>query len=188
MKPIGEHAEQRRIRERAIARRRKELGYKLLLLAEELCESHSAASHNALIEYGMSALLNCLRKATLTKDKCEALAQHFKDSSYREDFLNDVVLDGNMLTLTGDFDIAKLAKRMLWMGVAEQYLTVSDEGDDESRWGYDSGIELAARFLADTPLTHEVSDELLVLIGAAREFVDREEKRVFESRVSHTDG
>jgi len=176
MKPIGEHAEQRRIRERAIARRRKELGYKLRLIAEELCESHTAASHNALIECGIGALLNCLRRTTLTSDKCEALAQHFKDCSFRDDYLNDVHLDGNMIKLDGSFDIAALAKRMLWMGIAEQYLTVSDDGDDDSRWGYDSGIEVAARLLADLPL--ESSSELFHLIVEARRFVEEQEDRV----------
>jgi len=178
MKPIGEHAEQRRIRERAIARRRKELGYKLRLIADELCESHSAASHNALIEYGIGALLNCMRKATLTRDKCEALAQHFKDCPFREDYLNDVSFDGNMIKLDGSFDIAALAKRMLWMNVSEQYVTVSDDGDDASRWGYDPGVELAARFLADTPLDY--MDELHDLIIAARVFVDSQESKLVD--------
>jgi hypothetical protein len=175
MKPIGEHVEQRRIRERAIARRKKELGYKLRLIADELCESQSAASHNELIEYGIGALLNCLRKATLTKDKCAALAQHFKDSAFREDYLNDVHFDGNMLKLDGSFDIAALAKRILWMNVAEQYLTVSDDGDDDSRWGYDSGIEVAVRFLADLSLE---SGELHDLVVEARRFVEEQEDRV----------
>jgi len=172
MKPVGEHAEQRRIRERAIARRKKELGYKLKLIADELCESHSAASHNELIEYGLAALLNCMRRPTLTSGKCEALAQHFKDCPYREEYLNEVQVDGHMIMLEGRFDIFELAKRILWIAVEEQYLVTDD---DDSRWGYDAGIEISARLLSEVLLTSEMTLEFAELIVAARAFVNKEE-------------
>jgi len=175
MKTIGERAEQRRIRERAIARRRNELGYKLKLIADELCESYSAASHNELIIYGLAALLNCMRKPTLTPDKCEALAQHFKSCPYREEYLNEVQVDGHMIMLEGRFDILELAKRIIWVAVEDQYL-MSD--DDDSRWGYDVGIEVSARLISEVQLTSGMTMEYEKLIIAARAFVNEEEGRI----------
>ena len=149
--------QQRRVRERALHRRRKELGIRLQLLGELLCDSHKNAAHwHELVEEGITALLG-VQRPTLVDDKVRAsLAQHFKDSASRDPVLNAVSYEGNMLKLDGHFDIKELAKRMIWIGVKEQFREVGDDSEEQqSRWGFDPSFELAVCLLADSFKTDE---------------------------------
>lgn len=183
-------AQQRRIRERALLRRRKELGFKLQILGDALCESHtSPAKWQGILHEALQELLKAFRMPLLDDKRRAALAQHFHDSPARDPVNNRVGYDGNTLVLDGHFDMKALAQRMLWIGVQEQYVTVGDESEEpQSRWGFDPAIELAICLLAETPASTEVpvsaGDDLELdqLIFKAREIRSREECALLEDK------
>ena len=121
----------RNVRDRHAENLHLSLRDQLLLVAELLCDSHRSnpATDPELIDKAFNLVLQMKKTYKVREGERQALAQHFQDCPFRHGAHNDVSFDGNMLSLSGHFDMRALADRMVWIGVAEPYRTVTEEED-----------------------------------------------------------
>jgi hypothetical protein len=104
-------------RRREYARRR-QLFEQLRLQADVLCMTHTEGKETVVLGRMMNIILDVIGERKLNSVTRQALANHFSDCLYDHGTNPTIKLGGtderNMLHLDGQFDIADLAKRIVW--------------------------------------------------------------------------
>lgn len=121
--------EMRRRRDRMRRDRDTRLRQQLRLAGELLCDSHMhGLTMREIIGRMMKAIIELLR-VKLDDEKRQSLAAVFDQSRWREEGVVEISYDGNMIHLKGEFDMRELAKRMVWIDVAEHEKVVEEDYD-----------------------------------------------------------
>jgi hypothetical protein len=98
--------------------RRRRLYEQLKLQADILYDSHEDHKETVILGRMMNIILDIVGQRGLNSETRQALADHFVDSAYDKSIDPTVELGGtderNVLHLDGLFDIADLAKRIVW--------------------------------------------------------------------------
>jgi hypothetical protein len=83
-----------------------------------LCDSHEEGKQSVVLGRMLNIILDIVGHRSLNSVSRQALANHFSDSAYDKSIDCTVKLGGtderNVLHLDGLFDIADLAKRIVW--------------------------------------------------------------------------
>lgn len=118
--------EMRRRRDRMKRDTAARLKQQLRLQGELLCDSHKDF-HNEILGRMMKAI-GAILNLRLSEDKKASLAAVFDQCKWREEQVTEISWSGNMIHLCGEFDLRELAKRIVWIEVAEHEKVV---GEDE---------------------------------------------------------
>lgn len=121
--------EMRRRRDRMRRDRDTRLKQQLRLAGALLCESHNGymlTTEREILGRMMKAIIE-LQRTTLDAEKRQSLAAVFDQSRWREEGVVEISYDGNMIHLRGEFDMRELAKRMVWIDVAEHEKVVEED-------------------------------------------------------------
>lgn len=106
----------------------------LLLQAELLCDSHSikysnadAATYNSeLMARIFATVLELMQQGRLSEERKKSFGDSMFKCAYRDELLPNIVIDGNMISIRGEFDLRELAKRMVWGEIAEELRQVEE--------------------------------------------------------------
>lgn len=130
--------EMRRRRDRMRKDRQARLVAQLALQAQLLCESHdrrkqgfgTLGNENRALLGRMFRYLAELLRIKLDDSSRAALAAVFDQCKWREEQVTEISWSGNMIHLNGEFDMRELAKRLVWIGVAEHEKTVGEDTNE----------------------------------------------------------
>jgi hypothetical protein len=97
--------------------RRQQLFEQLRLQAEILCDSNKESKQTVVLNRMMLIILDITGQRGLNSAKRQALADHFTDCALSQEG-STIELGGgedrNVISISGNYDIADLAKRIAW--------------------------------------------------------------------------